>query len=72
MSLVCTHLGCIVSATDGGFLCPCHGSEFDKDGNVVSGPAPSALAWLAVSQTADGTLLVDTSIEVPAGQFYAV
>ena len=27
VSLVCTHLGCIVKKTDCGFSCPCHGSQ---------------------------------------------
>ncbi|MBZ0258728.1 Rieske 2Fe-2S domain-containing protein, partial [bacterium] len=40
MSLVCTHLGCIVQPSTQGFLCPCHGSKFDRDGNVKGGPAP--------------------------------
>jgi cytochrome b6-f complex iron-sulfur subunit len=70
MSMVCTHLGCIVSEAGEGFSCPCHGSKFDADGNVTGGPAPRPLIWLAVSQAADGSLVVDKSKEVPAGEFY--
>ena len=50
MSLICTHLGCVVDKKGDGYLCPCHGSVFDAQGNVTGGPAPRALAWLAVSQ----------------------
>ncbi|HEY9723350.1 MAG TPA: ubiquinol-cytochrome c reductase iron-sulfur subunit [Oscillatoriaceae cyanobacterium] len=45
MTNVCTHLGCPVAWTpnDSEFHCPCHGSIFDKEGNVVHGPAPKSL-----------------------------
>jgi len=45
ISLECTHLGCLVNWTEGGFHCPCHGSEFGPLGELWSGPAPRALAW---------------------------
>ncbi len=45
ISLECTHLGCLVNASDEGFFCPCHGSEFGPRGEVYSGPAPKALPW---------------------------
>lgn len=72
MSLVCTHLGCLVSRNDEGFSCPCHGSKFDSSGHPIAGPAPRGLAWLAVSQAADGTLIVDKDDEVPPDQVYRV
>ena len=45
---ICTHLGCIPNGnkpTDnrgdyGGWLCPCHGSQYDVSGRVRHGPAP--------------------------------
>ena len=45
---ICTHLGCIPlgnKPTDprgswGGWLCPCHGSQYDTSGRVRHGPAP--------------------------------
>ncbi|MDP8244370.1 MAG: Rieske 2Fe-2S domain-containing protein [Candidatus Hinthialibacter antarcticus] len=72
MSLICTHLGCIVQPSTQGFVCPCHGSKFDRDGNVKGGPAPRPLMWNQVSQAASGELIVDTSVEVEAGQFYQI
>lgn len=70
MSTVCTHLGCIVGETPEGYACPCHGSKFDKQGNVVSGPAPRGLSWLSVSQAADGSLVVDADKEVSADSVF--
>lgn len=56
LSLVCTHLGCTVSVTPEGMLCPCHGSRFDRLGTVLSGPADTSLVRLVVEQ--DGNDLV--------------
>lgn len=40
LSSHCTHLGCIINKVENGrLICPCHGSEFDLDGNAVKGPA---------------------------------
>ncbi len=66
ISIVCTHLGCIVKPTANGFECPCHGSGFAKDGGVTRGPAPRALDWLKVS-VAGGLVVVDEDATVPGG-----
>lgn len=41
----CTHLGCAYrwEAARGQFSCPCHGSWFSKNGDVIAGPAPRPL-----------------------------
>jgi len=70
LSLVCTHLGCIVSPDGPGFACPCHGSRFGPGGEVTQGPAPRALRWLEVSQAPDGSLVVDADREVKPWTFY--
>jgi cytochrome b6-f complex iron-sulfur subunit len=45
LSRSCTHLGCTVPwvAKENKFVCPCHSSEFDIRGEVISPPAPRAL-----------------------------
>ena len=51
-SAVCTHLGCLVK-WDGAkkeFFCPCHAAVFDKNGAVVSGPAPAPLPAYKVKE----------------------
>ena len=50
LDLTCPHLGCTVNATSEGFACPCHGSRFKSDGQVVAGPAPRGLKRLEVEQ----------------------
>ena len=66
ISIVCTHLGCIVNATPEGFACPCHGSGFAKDGAVTKGPAPKPLPWLKVTKNGS-VYVVDEEKKVPAG-----
>lgn len=58
LSLVCTHLGCIVSVLPDRIQCPCHGSEFTLDGAVVTGPAPRPLPRYRTRQ--DGVEVVVT------------
>lgn len=45
----CTHKGCGLSASQGKFVCPCHGSEFDLSGHVLTGPAKTDLQSFQVS-----------------------
>ena len=66
VSAVCTHLGCTVNLAGAGFHCPCHGSVFNQNGAVVSGPAPSPLAWFQLTLSPDGHLIIDTSQQVKA------
>ena len=45
LSRRCTHLGCAVlwNKNSESFRCPCHGAEFQRDGQVLSGPPPRPL-----------------------------
>ncbi len=47
---VCPHLGCIVqwNADEKSFDCPCHGSRFTTNGDVINGPAVSGLEKISV------------------------
>jgi len=56
---MCTHLGCGYTwdSTDGRFECPCHGSKFSVDGEVIGGPAPRPLDRLP-SRIENGRLLI--------------
>ena len=72
LSSVCTHLGCITRHQPDGNLiaCPCHGSRFALDGEVLAGPAPRPLRWLPMSLSEKGEILVDTATEVAQGTVY--
>lgn len=57
----CTHLGCSVpwDQTQEMFVCPCHNSQFNAQGEVLNPPAPRALDLFPV-RLQDGHILVDT------------
>jgi cytochrome b6-f complex iron-sulfur subunit len=59
----CTHLGCALPWDNktNKFICPCHASEFDIMGNVLSSPAPRALDLFEVS-------IVNKNIQVNLGK----
>lgn len=60
-SRACTHQGTPVDLSGQGFLCPNHGSRFDAQGNVLTGPATRALNRLAVTyDAAANTLTIAT------------
>lgn len=50
LSIVCPHLGCSVlwDETKKQFDCPCHSSAFDRQGVVLSSPAPRPLDYFPV------------------------
>jgi ubiquinol-cytochrome c reductase iron-sulfur subunit len=67
---VCTHLGCVPegdkgefgvvtgNSSTGGWLCPCHGSQYDTAGRVRRGPAPENLPVPPYKYLSDTKILV--------------
>jgi len=51
MSMVCTHLGCLVirQENENNYHCPCHDAYFDENGNVISGPPTQPLEEIPVT-----------------------
>lgn len=72
LSSVCTHLGCITRyrPDENIIACPCHGSRFALDGEVLEGPAPRPLRCLQMGLSDRGEILVDTALEVPPGTVF--
>lgn len=68
VSAVCPHLGCVVTAEREGYFCPCHGSRFDSQGKVMTGPAPGPLKHLELFISPDGQLVVNLQKEIPANE----
>ncbi|MCU4154606.1 Rieske (2Fe-2S) protein [Carboxylicivirga sp. A043] len=70
LSTKCTHLGCTVQykSKEDKFLCPCHASAFNKQGEVLSPPATRALDILPVS-IHDGKIWVDTANPVKRNKY---
>lgn len=62
----CRHLGCTPAWYPGEnlFKCPCHGSNYDIEGDVKAGPAPHSLYRCQVSITPDGQILVNKAVKV--------
>jgi cytochrome b6-f complex iron-sulfur subunit len=60
LNAVCTHLGCVVpwNASEGKFICPCHGSQYNSEGKVVRGPAPLSLALVHTNIAEDGKVTI--------------
>ncbi|WP_207425595.1 FAD-dependent oxidoreductase [Pedobacter sp. SYSU D00535] len=52
VSAVCPHMGCLVhwNTAEQSWDCPCHGSRFDKNGEVLEGPAINPLHRVDLSK----------------------
>ncbi|MGH2411574.1 MAG: ubiquinol-cytochrome c reductase iron-sulfur subunit [Chloroflexota bacterium] len=50
VSAICTHMGCRLKADPaaGDLRCLCHGSRFNRQGDILSGLAPSPLPEIAL------------------------
>lgn len=61
LQAACTHLGCIPTFAEGdyrGWMCACHGSQYDTSGRIRRGPAPKNL------YVAPYVYLTDASIRI--------
>jgi cytochrome b6-f complex iron-sulfur subunit len=74
---VCTHLGCLYNWNnqESKFICPCHGSQFDHDGNYLQGPAPRDLDRFVIQAVDPATdeVVAETDVDgeplqVPEGK----
>lgn len=43
VSTICRHKGCTVELEGDKFVCPCHGSEYTREGKVTQGPSKANL-----------------------------
>ena len=70
LSRKCTHLGCTIPwlSKEKKFACPCHSSEFDIRGDVISPPASRALDIYHVV-IANNIVRVDTGKRVNRTEF---
>ena len=60
----CPHLGCRVPECKSSqwFECPCHGSQYNRVGEKKAGPAPRGMDHFALTVSASGDVVVDTSL----------
>ncbi len=59
---VCTHEGCTITGADGAtYVCPCHGSRYNRNGQVLAGPARANLRQYATT-FADGNGVVTIAL----------
>jgi len=56
LSSECTHLKCTVELQGARIVCPCHGSTFDRTGDVLAGPAERPLGRYPARLREDGVL----------------
>jgi len=70
LSLRCTHLGCSINWEEDKqrFICPCHASAFEINGNVQNPPAPSALDYFPVL-IQNGKVMVDIGTKLTRSRF---
>jgi Rieske Fe-S protein len=58
LSPICTHLGCTVNIEGAHLVCPCHGSTYDRAGQVLRGPAERSLRQFPTTATSEGELVI--------------
>lgn len=66
LSEKCTHLGCRVPFCESSnrFECPCHGSVYNRAGELLSGPSPRGLDRHPIEVAEDGLVYIDTGTKI--------
>ena len=66
LSEKCTHLGCRVPYCESSnrFECPCHGSVFNRAGELLAGPSPRGLDRHPYEIGEDGLIYIDTGTKI--------
>ena len=59
ISSECTHKGCTVEVQGERIVCPCHGSTYDRKGDVLKGPAQRSLRRYPSRLTSGGVLIIE-------------
>jgi len=55
---ICSHESCTITGADGSvYVCPCHGSRYNRSGQVLAGPARASLRQFATTFT-DGVVTI--------------
>jgi cytochrome b6-f complex iron-sulfur subunit len=74
LTATCKHLGCLTAWKPelGVIACPCHGSQFHRDGTKITGPATGPLPRLRMWLSDEGDLMVDRSSVASQKQFVKV
>ena len=55
---ICSHESCTITGADGAaYVCPCHGSRYNRSGQVLAGPAKASLRQFATTFT-DGVVTI--------------
>ncbi len=49
----CTHQKCETAPNEEGYICPCHGARYDKQGKVTKGPAEQNLPNYPITDLGD-------------------
>ena len=62
----CTHLGCTPRwfSNENRFRCPCHGSNYNIEAEVIAGPAPKPMYRCKIWLDKDGIINVDKGVGV--------
>ena len=55
---ICSHESCTITGSDGNaYVCPCHGSRYNRSGQVLAGPAKASLRQFSTA-FADGVVTI--------------